>query len=80
MHIPGVDQVADEAPVVREIKSEIIIDHREWRNWGMTEHHGAVKKLNELLEPHGVVIVHKSNPIGRDFFELEAVSFDFPEE
>lgn len=61
---------------VKPLTSSVMIDHREWKNWRDTEHHGAIAKLNELLAPHGVVIAHKSDPSGKDFVELEAISFE----
>ena len=55
----------------------IEIDWREWRNWDEADPAGAIAKLNQLLEPHGVALEKLSRP-GDDFIELRAFSLKHP--
>lgn len=57
------------------MKTQIQIDHREWKEWRSHEHDGALGKLNKLLSPHGVKL-DAINDRGDDFLDMVAVSGD----
>lgn len=55
------------------MKTEIMIDHRVWKNWRESDEDSAIVQLNNLLKPHGVQLSVDSEDHS-DFIEITATS------